>query len=94
MLFADAEADAAGAVLEAALGAAADEAVLACASFPEAELEDCWTTTQLPKPPAVVNEARHLSFDAPPEHLVPEGSWITSCWEPVPLGFYRPKKVR
>lgn len=38
----------------------------------------CWTTTQLPKPPAVVNETRHLSPVAPPEHVVPAGSWMAS----------------
>ena len=44
-----------------------------------------WTTTQLPNPPAVLSETRHLFFVAPPWHAA--GSAIVSCSEPTFVGF-------
>ena len=38
--------------------------------------EPC-ATMQLPKPAVVIRETRHLSFVAPPVHVVPAGSWKT-----------------
>ena len=53
----------------------------------------CWTTTQLPKLPAVLKETRHLSPVAPPEHVVPAGIWTDSCTEPVEVGRYRARYI-
>ena len=89
---------AAASVVEAAAAevAAASVAVLfAAALVPAAALLPApvaaaapWsTTTQLPKPPAVLNETRHLLPDAPPVQVVPAGIWTTSCCEPVLVGF-------
>lgn len=58
------------------------------APLPLAAPLPCSTTIQLPKPPAVVKDTRHLSFDAPPVHAAPEGNCTTSCWRPTLLGFY------
>ena len=73
LAFASAEVAAADASLDVAPASeASPDAALASEAFPDAA--PCWTTTQLPKPPAVVNETRHLSPVAPPVQVVPAGS--------------------
>ena len=66
------------------------DAVLDAAAFadvePLAAAAPCCTTTQLPKPPAVVKDTRHLLPVLPPVHVVPFGSCTWSCSEPVPDG--------
>jgi hypothetical protein len=56
-----------------------------CAGEP-AEFPDCLTTTQLPKPAAVVNDARHKSWDFPPVHFVPGGRAATIGKLPTEVG--------
>ena len=88
---------AAASVVEAAAAevAAASVAVLfAAVAVPAAALLPApvaaaapWsTTTQLPKPPAVVKLTRQRSPLEPPVHLVPDGRETASCWEPTLVG--------
>lgn len=49
----------------------------------------CWTTTQLPKPAVLVNEARQRSLLVPPVHCVSEGIWMNRFSDPVLDGFYK-----
>lgn len=49
----------------------------------------CWTTTQLPKPAVLVNEARQRSLLVPPVHCVSEGIWTIRFSDPVLDGSYK-----
>jgi len=46
----------------------------------------CSTTTQFPKPAAVVKDARHKFLEAPPAHFVPVGRTATIDWLPTEVG--------
>lgn len=61
--------------------ATAADAATPVAAVPDlpATAPPCFTTTQFPKPPSVVNDIKQRSLVLPPWHVVPAGILIASC---------------